>query len=196
MPEPRFNDDARGNGGHFSTQSIVLASVLNGLDFAMRGTRPVSFTVSGNRLIRFVDKRTGRIEDLIRVVFHFDYATRHKMFGNLQASQIKAIHDKYYLERDISEGKHINVNAANGIEARYLNYTRGNPTLDAVVRVAIDTAESFVVIGAVCEDLKGQPDIDTACAIKRGVIHKVTPLNCEPLVQRQAEKFTKEIMNR
>lgn len=184
MPYPNFTDDPRGNGGHHSTPDITVAAVLATLGFKWRGSLPLVHVVHANLLQRFVDKQTGRIENLNRLSYRFDYCHDHPTLGRINATQVEAAVARQRILSDRSAGRNVPQADVDRTNA-HLRATGTTNELAHLVAYIADGMENILLLAEATEEVGLQPLIKTARALRRGRLDILEPLETEPIVGRK-----------
>lgn len=185
MTAPRFNDNPSGNGGHYGVQDITLAAVLGALGFPMRGVQPIAIAVNSHKLLAHVDNETGRIEDVVKCAYTFDYLTHHETFGKISAVTIHGIFDDRRLREDEKKGLVINFKQRAATDMLLKNASK---KLIKHVNDIIDGIENIFMLAQHVEALAPMPFLYFAKELKKGRLSTIRPLEVEPQTQRILER--------
>lgn len=188
MPEPKFNNDPFGFGGHYTTQSAALASVLAGFGFAYRGHSPLQLVIDSHRVAAFVDKQIGEIRDCVRVAFHFDYLVNHELCGEVRASVVDSAWQLRELKRDENKGEFI-APSRRALHEKKLTRHPEHKLISALVNQSADAIENLCLLTVAVEELADDPLLRTTRKLRRGRLDFIRPLETEPVAQRTMERF-------
>lgn len=183
-PEPREGC------GHFATNDALLCVTLSTLGFKMRGNLPIAIVFDSNRIVNFVNRETGELEDLAHTQHVFEFDAHTAAFGHITCNQVEWA---YRLAKASQKREKGDFSAAIDAEiekcrtkCNKLNVTEG---LAMVVQFLYDQITNWNVYTAVMQELCKNPFLKFQRLLTKGIAAVAHPLEAEKSTFNRHEKL-------
>lgn len=176
--------------GHFATNDALLCVTLSTLGFKMRGNLPISIVFDSNRIVNFVNKETGELEDLAHTQHVFEFDAHTKAFGRITGNQVEWVYRLAKASQKRERGDFSPLIDAEIEKCRKkcskLQATEG---LAMVVQFLYDQITNWNVYTAVMQELCKNPFLKFQRLLVNGIAAVAHPLEAEATTFKRHEKL-------